>query len=441
MPSSRTACNLFIWIALLKFAPAHTESCNNLQGRFPEEDVNDVAISYIQRHATFKGEKAVFQNTQDDVIGTALLSLTAESMSVSDPVGHDGGKGTQEKILYFCSLLLLALAVTIIYWPLGSMIILRILLYLLAGCTVTLTVKMVFSEPLGFNYPKLLTTLHLAMSALLGFGILIYRSFSEGKSIEIPTLQELWYKLMPLCLGMSYSLGCSNMALMYCSVSFAAIIGASTPFFSVLLMVILSMPFNWYLIFPVSGIVFGCMLTISGTLSFSLYGLILVLMGNLGRAIKAVLQQWIMTGEVKDKYDPITLLTWQCLICCPIMLLWTVLTEGAPAFTAMFQHAHPGILAAAIALSCLNAAALNALHIFVIKDLGAIGIQATSQLKQALTILGGVVMFGDAFTKLNVVGGMLVLLSAFWYTRAGKESKPVQNKGGVETSSEKKVTG
>jgi len=261
---------------------------------------------------------------------------------------------------------------------------------------------------------------------------LFYRKHGQGREIAIPTVSEFVCKLLPLCLGFTYSLGCGNMALLYCSVGFAAILGASTPFFSIALMTILGMPFNWLLLFPVSGIVFGCMATVMGTVEFSKHGLALVLLSNAGRAIKAVMQQKIMTGEVKEKYDPVTLLAWQCLICSPLMLSWSALSEGAPAFTSLMQQTQPGVFFAVVALSCAIAAALNAVHIFVIRDLGAIGLQATAQLKQGLVTLGGVLLLGDRFSLLSVVGGSLVLMSAFWYSRMeakAKSDKPPNAKG------------
>jgi len=452
-PSKRT---FFIGLALpLIFA--QQETCNGFQCHFPEEDG---AISYIQTHAASVEKAKVPAGPQHAGSGkserhegrlvtehaddknawlyeehtvsrpgknTQLMHHFLALIDEGDPSGH-AAQHTAEKALYFTSLFVSGAVTTIIFWPLGAGCILKILAYLLTGCTVTLTVKMVYSESFHFQYAKLLTVFHLLTSAVLGFGILLYRRYVQEKPLQVPTVSEFGWKLMPLCLGFSYSLGCSNMALMYCSVAFAAIIGASTPFFSVLLLILLGMPFNLYLLLPISGIVFGCMATVAGTLEFSMYGLMLVLLGNLGRSVKAVLQQWIMTGEVKEKYDPVTLLSWQCLICAPMMLAWSLATEGTEAFAALFNQTQPALFLSALALSCANAAVMNALHIFVIKDLGAVGIQATAQLKQGLTALGGVVMFGDKFTSLNVIGGSVVLASAFWYARADSHLKSLKSK-------------
>lgn len=396
-----------------------SDACKTIE----EEPKDEGAISYLQRRATTIGHKSKVISQFQHQATTNVKSEEAKGVSKKTALQVLTSIRTTEVAIYLGTLSLSGLVIACIYWPLGPAITFKILAYLSMGCFIALSVKLVFTDSFAFHFPRLLTTFHLFVSAALGFSILLHRSYFQGKPIQYPTLSEFTYKLLPLCLGFSYSLGCANAALVYCSVAFTAIIGASTPFFSILLIVLLGMPFEWYLLLPVSGIVFGCMATVMGTLEFSMYGFILILLANIGRAAKAVLQQWVMTGEVKEKYDPVTLLAWQCLICTPMMLAWSIFSEGTPAFAALFRQDQPFLFFGIVSVSCAIAAGQNALHIFVIKDLGAIGIQTTAQLRQGLTVLGGVLLFGEAFTPLNLAGGVIVLLSAFWYTRADARLK------------------
>jgi len=416
---------------LVPWTFVQSETCNDLHCHSHQVDLLDEgvdgSVSYLQRQV--KDVRRSVRPTHKFQLSPVVNLLGEDIIDYSKA----GLQGVALKLFYYiASLGTCSAIIAFIYWPHGPTVILKIVAYLLLGSTVTISVKLVFQDDFRFNFPKLLTTFHLIVSSAVGFLILFYRKHGQGREIAIPTFSEFACKLLPLCLGFTYSLGCGNMALLYCSVGFAAILGASTPFFSIALMTILGMPFNWLLLFPVSGIVFGCMATVMGTVEFSRYGLVLVLLSNAGRAIKAVMQQKIMTGEVKEKYDPVTLLAWQCLICSPLMLSWSALSEGAPAFTALMQQTQPGVFFAVVALSCAIAAALNAIHIFVIRDLGAIGVQATAQLKQGLVTLGGVLLLGDRFSLLSVVGGSLVLMSAFWYSRMeakAKSDKPPNAKG------------
>mmetsp|Transcript_130546 Transcript_130546/g.226028 ORF Transcript_130546/g.226028 Transcript_130546/m.226028 type:complete len:434 (-) Transcript_130546:53-1354(-) len=416
---------------LVPWTFVQSETCNDLHCHSHQVDLLDEgvdgSVSYLQRQV--KDVRRSVRPTHKFQLSPVVNLLGEDIIDYSKA----GLQGVALKLFYYiASLGTCSAIIAFIYWPHGPTVILKIVAYLLLGSTVTISVKLVFQDDFRFNFPKLLTTFHLIVSSIVGFLILFYRKYEQSKAIEIPTVSEFVWKLLPLCLGFTYSLGTGNMSLLYCSVGFAAIIGASTPFFSIALMSLLGMPFNWSLLLPVSGIVFGCMATVMGTVEFSRYGLVLVLLSNAGRAIKAVMQQKIMTGEVKEKYDPVTLLAWQCLICSPLMLSWSALSEGAPAFTALMQQTQPGVFFAVVALSCAIAAALNAIHIFVIRDLGAIGVQATAQLKQGLVTLGGVLLLGDRFSLLSVVGGSLVLMSAFWYSRMeakAKSDKPPNAKG------------
>jgi len=416
---------------LVPWTFVQSETCNDLHCHSHQVDLLDEgvdgSVSYLQRQV--KDVRRSVRPTHKFQLSPVVNLLGEDIIDYSKA----GLQGVALKLFYYiASLGTCSAIIAFIYWPHGPTVILKIVAYLLLGSTVTISVKLVFQDDFRFNFPKLLTTFHLIVSSIVGFLILFYRKYEQSKAIEIPTVSEFVWKLLPLCLGFTYSLGTGNMSLLYCSVGFAAIIGASTPFFSIALMTILGMPFNWLLLFPVSGIVFGCMATVMGTVEFSKHGLALVLLSNAGRAIKAVMQQKIMTGEVKEKYDPVTLLAWQCLICSPLMLSWSALSEGAPAFTSLMQQTQPGVFFAVVALSCAIAAALNAVHIFVIRDLGAIGLQATAQLKQGLVTLGGVLLLGDRFSLLSVVGGSLVLMSAFWYSRMeakAKSDKPPNAKG------------
>mmetsp|Transcript_37875 Transcript_37875/g.70149 ORF Transcript_37875/g.70149 Transcript_37875/m.70149 type:complete len:439 (-) Transcript_37875:189-1505(-) len=407
---------------LVPWTFVQSETCNDLHCHSHQVDLLDEgvdgSVSYLQRQV--KDVRRSVRPTHKFQLSPVVNLLGEDIIDYSKA----GLQGVALKLFYYiASLGTCSAIIAFIYWPHGPTVILKIVAYLLLGSTVTISVKLVFQDDFRFNFPKLLTTFHLIVSSIVGFLILFYRKYEQSKAIEIPTVSEFVWKLLPLCLGFTYSLGTGNMSLLYCSVGFAAIIGASTPFFSIALMSLLGMPFNWSLLLPVSGIVFGCMATVMGTVECSMYGLVLVLLSNAGRAVKAVVQQQLMTGEVQEKYDPVTLLAWQSLICTPLMLIWTVWSEGTPAFTALMEQTRPGAFITVVALSCANGAALNALHIFVIKDLGAVGIQASSQLKQGLITLGGVLLLGETFTFISVIGGSVVLISAFWYTRMETMSK------------------
>merc|ERR1740123_1180176 len=82
----------------------------------------------------------------------------------------------------------------------------------------------------------------------------------------------------------------------------------------------------------------------------------------------------------------------------------------------------------AILLSCVNATILNLSQLYVTKDLGAVGGQLVAQAKMVLTVLGGMVLFGETFSQLEVVGFLLSLIGVFTFSRMDQAFKESQQK-------------
>merc|ERR1719499_1542797 len=101
---------------------------------------------------------------------------------------------------------------------------------------------------------------------------------------------------------------------------------------------------------------------------------------------------------------------------------------------ANLERAKLHALLFAILLSCVNAVILNLAQLYVTKHLGAVGGQLVSQAKMVLTVLGGMVLFGETFSPLETVGFVLALFGVYTFTRmdqafkAREKSKQEQSK-------------
>merc|ERR1740121_334399 len=73
-------------------------------------------------------------------------------------------------------------------------------------------------------------------------------------------------------------------------------------------------------------------------------------------------------------------------------------------------------LSFAIFISCVNATVLNLSQLFVTKDLGAVGSQVAGQAKSVLTIMGGMVLFEEPVTVVQIAGFLQVLVGVFMYS-------------------------
>lgn len=136
------------------------------------------------------------------------------------------------------------------------------------------------------------------------------------------------------------------------------------------------------------------------------------------RGAQATLQQKLMTGESKDKFDPCTLLMWVSVPSIVVMLGGSLASEGLAPYRQMaaMDGAALKSLWVAIGLSCVNAVILNLAQLFVTKDLGAVGGQLVSQAKTVLTVLGSMALFGESVTKLELVGFVEVLFGVYAFS-------------------------
>merc|ERR1719384_2951221 len=115
---------------------------------------------------------------------------------------------------------------------------------------------------------------------------------------------------------------------------------------------------------------------------------------NVFRSMKVTLQQKLLTGEAKEKFDPTTLLFWVSFPSVTAMMCGSVVSEGAKPY--------------------------------VTKHLGAVGGQLVSQAKMVLTVLGGMVLFGEKFSQLETFGFALALVGVYTFTRMDQAFKAKQ---------------
>lgn len=342
---------------------------------------------------------------------------------------------------YLVTACLTASAIVVLYWSKGAAVISRIIIYLLALATMKLSVKLIFVEH-GFNYPKFVTAVHFIAGAIVAFGILIYRKQSTPpqsspravsdiskdiiapkQTLAAPTAREFWQMIVPIAMSFAISVAANNVALLYSTAAFTEIVGATSPVVSILLIVCMGMPFDKRLLGPTLLVVAGCALSTSGEVRFSAVGMAFCMVSMLGRSLKSTLQQRIMTGDSKAKFDPVTLLAWMCIPSAAMMMLWSLSVEGVAPFLMMQEHTNRFRLVLSILISCVNATILNLSNLFCVKDLGAVGVQLVAQMKSVLTVLGAVALFHEAVTPLEVFGFVGVLIGVFLFSRMEQEAK------------------
>merc|ERR1740129_1101869 len=97
------------------------------------------------------------------------------------------------------------------------------------------------------------------------------------------------------------------------------------------------MPVSKSLLPPALLVTFGCIISTAGEINFSSLGVILCLGAAFFRSLKVALQQRLLSGETKDKFDPVALLFWISLPSTLTMFAFSVMYEGMEPYRVLSQ--------------------------------------------------------------------------------------------------------
>merc|ERR1719499_2468803 len=105
-------------------------------------------------------------------------------------------------------------------------------------------------------------------------------------------------------------------------------------------------------------------------------------------------------------------------------------SEGLLPYRVLADREGPAMqsLVLSILMSCVNATVLNLSQLFVTKDLGAVGGQLVAQAKMILTVLGGMVLFGETFSQLELAGFVIALVGVYSFSRLDQAFKEEEKK-------------
>ena len=143
-----------------------------------------------------------------------------------------------------------------------------------------------------FDYPILLTTLHVLANFLFGSFIIFFTPMGaivEGDAMKIPP--NLYHKVVILGVVHTASIACGNIALRYLYVSFVKMIFAMTPFVTVLLYhMVFNRKFDIFVTLSMVPLCVGSMLCTMGEINFSVLGFLAAVTSTVLRGLKSILQ-------------------------------------------------------------------------------------------------------------------------------------------------------
>ena len=297
----------------------------------------------------------------------------------------------------------------------------------------------------GFAYPVLLTTIHMVCCCVLSA---LYNCTVRAASEHASVSAELRRKVNVLSLAFCASVACGNIALRYIYVSFAQMVSAATPLFTIILMRTMAgrkYSTGAYLsMIPMCG---GVMMCVGGEINFHALGFAAVVASALLRGVKSILQGWLLT-EPDEKLDSITLLYYMSRSSIVLLGAFSAATEyDAWQDPLLWERRKTLRLWGLVWLSGFIAFFLNVANFLVTKYTSPVALQASAEptrsrppvirpwpatstsapraqvfgnVKVVLSITISLVIFGNRVSVWSVVGCAITLGGVALYNRAPK---------------------
>ncbi|KAH8820014.1 triose-phosphate transporter family-domain-containing protein [Xylogone sp. PMI_703] len=264
---------------------------------------------------------------------------------------------------------------------------------------------------LGFHFPILLTSWHLAFATLMTQLLARTTHLLDGRKTVKMTGRVYLRAIVPIGLFFSLSLICGNLTYLYLSVSFIQMLKATMPVAVLLVSWALgtAQP-NFKVLFNVSFIVIGVIIASFGEIDFVLIGFLYQCGGIVFEAIRLVMVQRLLSSA-EFKMDPLVSLYYFAPVCA-IMNFFVALFWEIPGLT-MADIYEVGIYTLIANASC--AFLLNVSVVFLIGKTSGLVLTLCGVLKDILLVVASMLIWGTIITPLQIFGYGIALSGLVYY--------------------------
>jgi len=260
-----------------------------------------------------------------------------------------------------------------------------------------------------FPHALALSAMHMLMTCFLCYVFYFIKPslYPAMARIQGQRMTMLKY-FIPLGFLFAIGLSCSNIAYMYCSVTFLQFIKEANVVMVFGLGVLAGMQqCSRSKIFVLAWILLGAFMAVHGEVNFIMFGLMIQLCSQVFECAKTVFGEWLMTGSLK--MDPLTYTMFLAPVSTSILLVATACTWNHEIYLHFLEF-WPLILPNA----CL-AFVLNVSVAVLIKECGAVTFILSGLIKDMALVLASIFFFGEAATPQQFVGFAVCLAGiGFW---------------------------
>eukprot|EP00188_Purpureofilum_apyrenoidigerum_P001685 Plantae.Rhodophyta-Purpureofilum_apyrenoidigerum.ctg19525.p1 GENE.Plantae.Rhodophyta-Purpureofilum_apyrenoidigerum.ctg19525~~Plantae.Rhodophyta-Purpureofilum_apyrenoidigerum.ctg19525.p1 ORF type:complete len:366 (+),score=48.56 Plantae.Rhodophyta-Purpureofilum_apyrenoidigerum.ctg19525:90-1100(+) len=294
----------------------------------------------------------------------------------------------------------------------SSMIALLILAwYTLSASIIFMTKRLLNSN----KFPWILTFSSNVIVTLIAFCVTRFPAYRP----EPLSKRMLTRLVLPIGACVAFEIGCSNMALGILEVSFATVLKGSAPLFVMFWAIILGLEiFTWRLLSSILMICTGIALATLGEPGFKTLGLILMLVSVAFSGLRWALTHSMLQGGEEARMSPLNAMLYTAPATCLFLFPIAAVLEGRTFVTFVFEESMLGRLRIGLVFGMIGA------MVFVLLLLEYVLVRATSSLtvsvaaifKELVTVIGGVIIFNEHLSVLNIAGFVLCQVGILDYT-------------------------
>ncbi|XP_071848243.1 uncharacterized protein [Apostichopus japonicus] len=270
-----------------------------------------------------------------------------------------------------------------------------------------------------FNYPIFLTSLHL-LSTLI-FCSTFFKLTAMGRSIkenfdQNPISGQVSWNILLLSFIFSISIACGNIAVQFLYISFLKMIFAMTPLATLILSrVFLKQSSELVTYLSLIPICVGCVMCTVGEINFNLIGFLMALVATLLRAVRSVLQGFLLKEERIDSFS----LLYRMSVPSFIQLLAAAVIFERPVFSDSYLLSTPSLWML-IGLSCSCAVGYNIMAFLVTFYTSPITLQVLGNLSMVLTVGLSLLLFRNELSLISILGIVSVTIGSWIYQKSDK---------------------
>jgi hypothetical protein len=280
---------------------------------------------------------------------------------------------------------------------------------------------------LQLSLPWLLTTSHTTATSI-GCFILM----GTGHLTLTPLNLRSHLTLLAFSLLFTLNIAISNVSLAMVSVPFHQVMRSTCPVVTILIYrTIFARTYSYATYFSIIPLVLGAGLATAGDYQASLLGVLLTLLGVLLACIKTIATNRLMTGPLS--LSAVELLLRLSPLAAIQCMAYAYLT-GELHTLRHFQQLEGGFSSSftiAILANACMAFALNIVSFQTNKMVGALAVTVCGNVKQAMTIAVGIVLFSVPVGLLNAVGMGVTVLGAAWFSKVELDGKKARMVAGT----------